>query len=245
MDSGYYAACAGLRAQSQALELIANNLANLNTGGYRAQQTTFHSILATAPGVPSTALNRAINDFDVLSDTRVNLSAGNPAQTGNPLDLAIEGDGFFAVQTKAGTFYTRNGSFHVSSSGQLTTASGDAVLGDQGPLTLPSGTPSISPDGTLSVGGAIAGKVRVVEFAVGTSPVPAGDSYYSVPDTALSPAVHSSIRQGMLESSNVNAVTAAVDLIVVQRRAEMLQKALSSFYSDFNHIAADELPRVS
>jgi flagellar basal-body rod protein FlgF len=245
MDSGYYAACAGLRAQTQALEVVANNLANINTGGYRGQQPTFHSLLANASGTGSNPLNRAINDFNVLGGTRMDLSQGNLDRTGNPLDLAIEGSGFFAVQTPAGTLYTRKGNFQVSASGQLTTSGGDPVLGTEGPITLPSGTVTISPDGTLSVNGAVAATLRVVEFAAGTSPTPVGPASYSVPSSALQPPAGSNVRQGMLESSNVNSVTATVDLIMVQRHAEMLQRALSSFYSDFNRMATDELPRVS
>ena len=149
MDSGYYAACAGLRAQTQALEVVANNLANINTGGYRGQQPTFHSLLVNASGAAANPLNRAINNFNVLGGTRLDLSQGNLDRTGNSLDLAIEGSGFFAVQTPAGTLYTRKGNFQVSPNGQLTTSGGDQVLGTEGPITLPSGTITISPDGTL------------------------------------------------------------------------------------------------
>lgn len=242
MNSGYYGACAGLKAQTQALELIANNVANINTTAYRGQLPMFSSILAAAGADP---LNRAINDFSVLEDSRTDLSAGNLTKTGNPLDLAIEGGGFFAVKTAAATLYTRNGNFQVSPTGQLTTASGDAVLGEQGqPVVLPSGEISISADGTISVDGAVAGKLRLVEFANGATPEPMGGSYYSVPDSAVRPASDSYIREGMLESSNVDAVAATVQLIAVQRKAEMLERAMSLFATDLNHIAANDLPHV-
>ena len=129
MNSGYYAACAGLKTQTQALEFIANNLANINTTGYRGQQPTFHSFLAGAKNVAANPLNQAINDFNILGGARLDLSAGNMQSTGNSFDLALEGDGFFSVQTSAGTMYTRNGNFQVSAKGQLITAQGDAVLG--------------------------------------------------------------------------------------------------------------------
>lgn len=245
MNSGYYAACAGLRAQSQALELVANNLANLSTTGYRGQQPTFSSLLAGAPAAGISPLNHAINDFNVLGETRIDQSAGNLEQTGNPLDLAIEGGGFFVVRTPAGLRYTRNGSLQLSAKGQLTTRAGDPVLGDQGPIIVPSGTASISADGTLSVNGAVVDKLRLVEFAPGSSPVSEGASYYSAPGVAPHPATASDIRQGMLESANVNAVMATVGMIAVQRHFEMLQGAMSAFYNTFNRIAAAELPRVS
>ncbi|HYU46988.1 MAG TPA: flagellar hook-basal body complex protein, partial [Terriglobales bacterium] len=139
MDSGFYAACAGLRAQSQALEVSAHNLANVNTAGFRGQQTTFQSLLAVANPTVPTVLNLATNNFGVLEGSHLDLTAGTLQHTGNPLDLGIEGAGFFAIQTAGGTRYTRNGSFRVASSGELVTASGDPVLGDQGVIRVPAG----------------------------------------------------------------------------------------------------------
>lgn len=244
MDSGFYAACAGLRAQSQALELAAHNLANLNTTGYRAQQTIFQSLVATHGGPLVNPLNRAVNEFGVLSGSRVDLSAGSLERSGNPLDLGIEGKAFFVVQTQRGTLYTRNGSFRVSAQGQLITADGNPVLGESGPLTIPSGTVSISADGTVSVNGAVSGKLRLVEFTSDAGLESAGNSYYSAPEKSAQPAKDSYVRQGMLESSNVNPMAAVVGLIAVQRQAEMLQRALSAFHTDMNHIAASQLPQI-
>ncbi len=245
MDSGYYAACAGLRARTQALEMVANNLANLNTTGYRAHEATFRSLLAGNAGASANALNRAVNDFGVLGGSRMDLRAGNLGETGNPLDLAVEGDGFFAVQSRGEILYTRNGNFRLSSTGQLITAEGDAVLGEQGPITVPSGQVAVGADGTLSVEGAVAGKLRLAAFSPGTELRAIGSSYYAAPEKAApKSASASSVRQGMLENSNVNAVSTSISLIAVQRQAEMLQRALSTFYSEFNHIAATDLPRV-
>ena len=244
MNSGYYAACAGLKAQTQALDLIAHNLANINTTGYRAEQTTFRSLLASARGTVPGALNYALNDFGVIGSSHLDFSPGSLAATGNPLDLGLEGQGFFAVQTTHGSMYTRNGNFSVSAKGQLVTAAGDAVLGESGPISIPNGVASVSPDGTLSVNGAVAGKLQVVDFPADAGLSPAGGSYYSAPEGSAQKARDYAVRQGMLESSNVNAVASVVDLIAVQRHAEMLQRALSTFYSDFNHIAAADLPRV-
>jgi flagellar basal-body rod protein FlgF len=124
VDSGYYAACAGLSARTQALEIVANNLANLNTTGFRSHEATFRSLLAGTARTSPNALNRAVNDFGVLGGSRVDLHAGSMEATGNPLDLAVEGDGFFAVQAKSQVLYTRNGNFRVSPSGQLMNAAG-------------------------------------------------------------------------------------------------------------------------
>ena len=246
MDSGYYAACTALKTQSNALELIANNVANINTTGYRAQLPSFESLLVEGR---SSSINngwsRMVNHFAVLNGTRLDLTEGNLQRTGNPLDLALDGPGFFAVQTTAGVLYTRDGNFRLSAKGQLTTAAGDAVLGTAGPITVPGNAQiAIGPDGTISVGGAVTGKLRLIEVAPGAQLTAVGGQYYSAPAKAVTPAVHTEIRAGMLESSNVNPVAAVVALITAQRQAEMVGRAMSAFYSDFNHIAADELPRV-
>lgn len=243
MNSGYYAACAGLQAQTQALELIANNLANLNTTGYRGQLPLFREFLPTGIEA-SDPLNQAVNDFSIVGGSRTDLTPATLDRTGNPFDLAIEGKGFFAVKTPAGTLYTRNGNFQVSKNGQLLTSSGDPLLGEQGTVTVPSGTVSISEDGTLSVNGALAGQLRIVEFVPGSAPVAVGNSYYSAPDSAVRPSADSRVRQGMLEASNVNSVAAVVNLLVVQRRAEMLEQAMGAFHSNFDKVAANDLPHV-
>lgn len=244
MDSGFYAACAGLRAQSQALEVSAHNLANVNTAGFRGQQTTFQSLLAVASPTVPTVLNLATNNFGVLEGSHLDLTAGNLEHTGNPLDLGIEGAGFFAIQTAGGTRYTRNGSFRVASSGELVTASGDPVLGDRGVIRVPAGPISVSADGTLSVNGAAAGKIQLVEFAPGARLTSEGGTLVAASDGSAQPARQTTIQQGTLESSNVNAIQSVMTLIGVQRHAEMLQRALSMFHSEFNRIAAAELPRV-
>ena len=244
MDSGFYAACAGLRAQSQALEVAAHNLANVNTAGFRGEQTTFQSLLALARPVAPNSFNLATNSYGVLEGTRLDLSAGNLASTGNPLDVGIEGNGFFAVQTARGTRYTRNGSFQVSSAGELVTAAGDRVLGDTGAIRVPAGAVAISPDGTLSVNGAVAGRIRLVDFAAGTKLISEGGTLLSAPAASAQPAAQASLREAALESSNVNAINSVVTLIGVQREAEMLGRALSLFDSQLNHIAASELAKV-
>jgi len=244
VDSGFYAACAGLRAQSQALEVSAHNLANVNTAGFRGQQTTFQSLVATASPTVPTVLNLATNNFGVLEGSHLDLSPGSLEHTGNPLDLGIEGAGFFAIQTASGTRYTRNGSFRVSTGGELVTASGDPVLGDTGTIRVPAGAVSVSADGTLSVNGAAAGRIRLVEFAPGAKLTSESGSLVAASDGSAQPATHTTIQPGTLESSNVNSITSVMTLIGVQRHAEMLQRALSMFDNEFNRIATSELSRV-
>jgi flagellar basal-body rod protein FlgF len=246
VDSGYYAACTAMKTQSSALELIANNVANINTTGYRAQLPSFESLLIEGRNsTPGNGWSRLVNQFAVLDGARLDLTEGNLQRTGNPLDLALDGPGFFAVQTKAGELYTRNGNFRLSATGQLTTAAGDAVLGTAGPINVPGNAQiAIGPHGTISLAGAVSGKLRLAEFAAGAQLTAVGGQYYSAPAKAATPALHTRIQSGMLESSNVNPVAAVVALITAQRQAEMVGRAMSAFYTDFNRVAADELPRV-
>src|SRR5579862_3475576 len=179
MDSGFYAACTALMARSQALDTVANNLANTSTHGYRAHHDIFSSVLARASMGHLSNINQAINNYGILGGSQLDLSQGNLERTGNDLDLAIEGKGFFVVQTAAGQVYTRNGNFHVSTTGQLVTSEGDAVLGQQGPIPIVGGPVSISADGTISINGAVAGSIKMVEFPTGTQLESVGKTYYS------------------------------------------------------------------
>jgi len=245
MDSGFYAACTALVARTQALDTIANNLANANTVGYRAEQNVFSSMMANAADQSESSFSQAVNQYGVLSGTTIDATQGALEKTGNDLDVGIEGSGYFVVQTADGEMYTRNGAFQVSSNGQLVTSSGDPVMGDKGPITMPPGAVSISADGTISSNGAVSGKLSVVEFPDSTELQSMGNTYYSAPTGAATPAVKSKVRQGMLESSNVNPVTSVVELITAQRSAEMVQRALTMFNSEMDKTAAQDLAKVS
>jgi flagellar basal-body rod protein FlgF/flagellar basal-body rod protein FlgG len=109
---------------------------------------------------------------------------------------------------------------------------------------LANGSITVSSDGTISINGALAGKLRVVEFPPSTPITSAGASYYSAPQAAAGESTRSTLEQGKLESSNVNPISGAVELISIQRNAEMLQRALATFHSQFNQLAAQELPKV-
>lgn len=244
MDSGYYSACAGLAAQTQALELVANNLANLGTTGYRGERATFRALMAGGAAVAWNPLNAAVNDFGVLGGSRVDETSGSLTGTGNPLDLAVAGKGFFVVQAGQGLLYTRNGGFHLTPQGKLVTAQGDAVLGEQGQIVLPSGAVAVSADGTISVDGAVVATLRLAEFGPDTPLSPAGNAMYSAPAKSALVAAGSSVRQGMLEASNVSAVEGAVQVITIQRNAEMMARALSLFDSQMNQTAVQDLPKI-
>jgi flagellar basal-body rod protein FlgF/flagellar basal-body rod protein FlgG len=245
MDSGLYAASAAYVSRTQVLDTIANNLANANTTGFRAEHTVFSSVLASAAGSPGTNLNRAINSYGVLGGASLDMTQGALQKTGNDLDLAVQGSGFFVVQTADGEKYTRNGGFQVSSQGELVTAAGDSVEGQRGAIHLPPGKVVISSDGTISSNGAVAGKIKLVKFDPSVNLTAVGNTNYTAPDGAADDDTESSIQQGALESSNVNPVSTMVELIDAQRSAEMMQRALTMFSSEMDKTATQDLPKVS
>ncbi|HEY3768455.1 MAG TPA: flagellar hook basal-body protein [Candidatus Angelobacter sp.] len=244
-DSGYYAACAGLIARTDALDTAANNLANINSTGYKAQREYFASLVSNASASGNAnPLNKAVNNFGVLGGARVDLAPGNMERTSNDLDLGIEGTAFFAVQTPNGKRYTRDGNFKLSADGQLQTQSGDAVLSSQGqPMQLPPGKVSISPDGTISVDSSVIAQMGLIDLP-GATLQPEGAANFAAQGGTAIPATHSSVRQGMLESSNLSAVAASVGLITIQRHADMLFRVLNVFHTEFNKSAAEDLARV-
>src|SRR5258706_11711073 len=143
MDRGYCAACAGLRARAQALDLMASNLANSQTSGYRAQSTVFQSLVAaqSSPALPplNRAVNDAVNEFGVLGSSVLDLAPGNFEHTGGNLDLAVEGPGFFAVQAGTGGVFTRKGALWGFGGGELVDAGGKPVGGGQRRLGVAGG----------------------------------------------------------------------------------------------------------
>jgi flagellar basal-body rod protein FlgF len=246
MDSGLYAACTAMMARTDALDTIANNLANSSTSGFRERHTTFSSVLAGSGHPLQSQLNVVTNSYGLLGSSSLDMQAGSLTRTGNELDLGIDGPGFFAVQTGNTTSYTRNGSFQVSSKGQLVTANGDTVLGTSGPITIPRGTSvSIAADGTVSADDAVVGKLKVVEFAAGADPQSMGATNYTVAAKDVADSPTSNVRQGMIESSNVNPVSSVVELINAQRALEGMRHALTMIDSEIDKTAAQDIPRVN
>jgi flagellar basal-body rod protein FlgF/flagellar basal-body rod protein FlgG len=245
MDSGYYAAMAGLVARTQALDTAAANLANAQTPGYRAEREFFRSVLL-GPGGEDSQLGRTVNNFGLLGGDRLNLGQGAIEQTGNPLDLAIEGEGFFQVRTANGLRYTRDGNFRRAQDGRLVTAAGEPVLSASGQtILIPPGAVMVGESGVLSVAGGAVATVGVFTFPAGTQLTPEGANRYLAPEGAV-PALskQAAIHQGALEAANQDVIQGSLDLIVMQRQAEMMQKALTVFHTEFNKIASEDLPRV-
>ncbi len=245
MDSGYYAAMTGLLARMQALDTAAENLANAQTPGFRAEREYFRGVMLDEPGMAS-QLGQTVNNYGLLGGDRLSMGQGPLQDTGNPLDLAVEGQGFFAIQTKNGVRYTRDGGFHRSPAGMLVTAEDEPVLSDGGrPIPVPPGEVSVGASGTLSVAGGVVATVGVFTFAPGTNLQAEGTNRYVAPQEAK-PIVSkdAAVHQGAIESANQDAVQGTLDLMVMQRQAEMMQKALTVFHTEFNQFATEELPKI-
>ena len=245
MDSGYYAAMTGLVARTQALDTAAANLANAQTPRYRAEREYFRSALL-GPDAQNSQLGHTVNNFGMLGGDRLDMSQGALTATGNPLDLAIEGEGLFQVQTANGLRYTRDGAFHRSQTGQLVTQAGESVLSPTGQIIqIPPGEVSVGADGVVSVAGGAVSTVGVFTFPTGSQMTPEGANRYIAPQ-GVAPLLskNSEIHQGSIESANQDVIQGSLDMIVMQRQAEMMQKALTIFHTDFNKTATEDLPRV-
>lgn len=249
MESGLYAAYTGLLARTQALDTTANNLSNANTNGFRAQQEIFRGVFAEAVDDSETStISNAVNSYGILGGTAIDLGQGQITSTGNPLDLALDGQGFFAIQTKSGIRYTRDGSFLRASDGTLITRTGDNVLdANNQKIVLPSGNVHISPNGTVSVsdanGSAIIAQLGLKNFA-SSDLLTEGGNLFRARDGAKAAKAEATVEQGSLEGANQDAVHGGMQLLLIQRQAEMMQRALNVFSNDFDKTASEEIGRV-
>ncbi len=239
----------GLDAQDMRMRVISNNLANVNTTGYKRDRAAFETLAyqtITAPGAPSTSETKYATGLNLGTGVRIQGTSridtqGSLATTGNSLDLALDGDGYFQVTMPGGGLgYTRAGNFSRSADGQLVTAEGYAV---QPGITVPEGATSITigTDGTVSA--TIAGQtepsqigqIQLAIFPNNAGLQAAGDNYLT--ETAASGAANlgiagqdgrGNIRQGMLEGSNVNVVEELVNMIETQRAYEVNSKMITA-----------------
>ncbi len=221
------------------IDVVANNVANMNTTGFKADNAMFEEYL-----MPVARENRfppADRTLDFVNDrgTWRNMGAGAIQHTGNPFDVAINGDGFLVVQTAAGERYTRNGSLQLNAQGQLVTHDGSLVMGDNGPITFQTTDHNvmITPDGRVTVTEAgasnsesVRGQLRIVKFAAPQLLQKEGNNNY-VAAAGVAPVADtaSTLMQGSIEKSNVNSVVEISRLIEISRAytqvAQLLQNA--------------------
>jgi flagellar basal-body rod protein FlgF len=233
------------------LDVVANNVANVNTNGYKADNSLFEEYLTSG----------AHEDDFVGSDRRVSyvqdratfhdFSQGATEATKNPLDVAIDGSGFLVVQTAGGELYTRDGGLQLNNVGQLVTAGGNPVLGTSGPIVFQPTDHDInvSPDGTITVQegtartDSIRGKLRLVSFADAQQLLKQGSNLYSAGEGAAVPDVKSQVKQGFIEKSNVNSVAEMSRMIEVTRAYTQISTLLQQ-QSDLHKTAIEKLAEV-
>jgi flagellar basal-body rod protein FlgG len=245
MNSGMYSAVSGNIASMQRMDVITNNLANINTSGYKKDRMIFDSLLNSAknPTLPAGSMtdNPVLTGFTIETD----FSAGPQKQTGNPLDLSLDGDGFFVVNTPQGKAYTRQGNFHIDAGGRLVTADGYELQGSGGPLTVKGGNISIDSQGGVFVDGVQAGTIDIADFPRPYQLQKIGSALFvpSGAETAEQPAANTRIVQGAIEGSNVQPIQEMVTLMANTRFYEQCVKTIQS-YDQMAAKAANELGKV-
>jgi flagellar basal-body rod protein FlgF len=242
MDSLTISAAGGMQARMQSLDMLANNLANTETGGYKTDRE-FYDLYASAEAAG--ADNGPAAALPVIERPWTDFSQGVLRTTGSPLDLALSGKGFFAVDGPSGSLFTRNGSFRISTAGSLVTSEGYPVrtVSGQSLNIQPGGALDVSADGTVSQDGQALGQLQIADFTDTSSLIKQGASYFRG-SVDSQPASGTQVEQGKLEGSNVGAAESAVRLVSVMRQFEMLQKA-ATLGSQMNKQSVEEVARVA
>ena len=232
MSGGMYLAAAGALVQQMRLEVLSNNVANINTIGYKGERSIFTIPAETDSQVFETPIEgiQSLSPYAPPFSTEIDFSQGAIQQTGNPLDVAINGDGFFSIRTPSGIQYTRQGSFTLDADGVLVTPDGYPVLGEGGELTLEEGTVEIDITGEVYVDGDEVGRLQITDFPDRHILQKVGDGRFVASDTAAPGSRSENMRlsQGYLEVANVNPVQAMTEMIETSRAFEAYQKVIQS-----------------
>lgn len=224
MSDGLFIAAAGATARQHQLDALSDNLANVSTDGYRQTRVRFSNMLKEAGAVANTH-----NYVTASAETNAD-QAGSIRQTGRPLDVAIEGEGWFAVQGEdQQTLYTRLGRFTVDDGGQLVTADGRPALGAGGPISGLTDAARIAKDGRVYSGNEVVGQLQLVSFEDDKALVRQGALTFAAREGFEPQTVDTHLVPRSLEGSNVNAVAAMTELVRVQRAFESANKAIDTY----------------
>lgn len=222
MIKGIYIALSGAVLKRRNMDIFAQNIANVNTPGYKKERIFFKDYI-----IPVDNKRDLTDDGRVMADlskSTIDFSSGTIQRTGNTLDLAINGEGFFALEEGR---YTRNGNFMISSDGYLATKDGVKVLGEGGPIAVQGSRIDISPSGDVLVYDALSGKVKIVNFPDPGVLKKLSGGMFATAETGE--PVNSQVSQGFLEQSNVNAIQEMVQMMASTREFEAYQKIIHSF----------------
>jgi flagellar basal-body rod protein FlgF len=258
MASGIYVSMGAARNQEHRMETLSNDLANANTAGYKSQESIYRQIHNDASALGSSKQAMGLNHpVRFLPEDRLpvamverytKFSQGSFRHTGNELDLAINGRSFFTIQGQGGPVYTRNGTFTLNKDGLLTDQQGNPVLSDTGAtIQAPGATGKIgvSTDGLVLVDGDTIGKLGIVEFPNTQILERMGNSNFKHPDPnfVAGPAENIDVRQGFLETANVNPVHTMAMLVKTNRLFELNTRALQA-YKAMDDLSARDVGRI-
>ncbi|MEZ5669601.1 MAG: flagellar basal-body rod protein FlgF [Alphaproteobacteria bacterium] len=228
MENPSFVALSGQMALRHQMDILANNIANMNTVGYKAERLVFTEMVENVP-------DQSVDDMGPMSFVQpyasyVDFSAGTLTPTGNPLDVGINGEGLFAVQTADGVAYTRNGRFGLDPNGTLVTSNGMPVLGSGGgPIQIADASAiSIAGDGTISTPDGVVARLQVVRFEDPMTMDRAGNGLYTATTAQPVPVTSPQVAQGTVEESNVSPILEMSTMIEVSRAYQMLAQALDN-----------------
>jgi flagellar basal body rod protein FlgG len=243
MDVSLYQAAAAMNATAHWQDLIAENLANAAVPGSRKQEISFSDVQA---GLGSNFSGAAQSNYYIPSaNTVTNFRTGELCSTGNAMDFALEGPGFFTVKLPNGqSAYTRNGEFKLNAQGQLVNKEGYAVLGSNGPLQFnpnSSDAITVSATGDVSQGSETKGKLQIAEFQHPEKLMPVGTTDFQSDEQNAQPiaAASTQVRQGMIEAANTSPTTEMASLITAMRMFESNQKVLQMQSDRMSKIITD------
>jgi flagellar basal-body rod protein FlgF len=219
------------------LDIVSNNLANTGTTGFKAEH--YHQ---GATGIGAVAKEGATPRPPF---TIVDYSQGTIQRTDNALDVAIQGEGFFTVQTREGIAYTRKGNFTINKNNQLVTQSGEFLMGNQGPITVTGKDVNIDNIGNVSVNGVVAGELKIVRFENQQALTRTKDGLFTDPGNAgMKKMENPEIKPRQLEMSNVNSIREMVDMIDIQRSFETYQKVIQTI-ADLDKLATSRVGKLA
>ncbi|MFH2055223.1 MAG: flagellar basal-body rod protein FlgF [bacterium] len=224
MIKGIYTVAASMSPRMRQQEVIADNIANVQTAGFKGNSVFMRMVQSAQSGSDETAANW---ETQMLDRVYTDFSQGSLEHTGRDLDLALEGDGFFVIETALGEAYTRNGSFSISPAGLLVTSNGDPVQTDAGTLAITGNSVRIDPGGQITVDDQPVAVLRVVDFPQPYELERQGATVWRAPGDAVAEDVSTPmVRQGYLEKSNIDVLREMVDMIDSFRAFENSQRLI-------------------
>lgn len=228
MNAAMYKVLSGAITQMRRLEVVTENLANVNTVGHKGGHVAFTEVLADV----TQQQKERPGGLVAIGEQRTDFSQGMMRQTENPLDLAIDGEGFFAIETPRGIRFTRQGTFTRSADGTIVSAIGDPLLGENGPIRVTGKDVQIAANGQVTSEGSVVDKIQLARFSDPRVLEKEGHTLFRAPKEAAQPVTDAgdnvNILQGYVEEANVTPIDALVSLIATQRQFEVYVRAMKT-----------------